>query len=127
MNKKILIGLTVILVLVFAVPAFAEFTGLTDAQKTKINNIQKQITELRKQQIDEYVKAGQITADQGKVIKENMDKAEKYREENGITPGFGGGRRGNGGFGGPGMGGGCGMRGGFGGGFNGGAAQNTSI
>lgn len=127
MKKKLLIVLTVVLVMAFAVPAFAELTGLTDAQKAKVNNIQKQITELRKQQVDEYLKAGQITTDQAKVIKENMDKADQYRAENGITPGSGRGRCGNGGFGGPGMGGGCGMRGGFGDGFGGGAAQNTSI
>lgn len=117
MKRKLLIGLTAILVLAFAVPAFATFNGFTDAQKKNISNYQKQMVELRKKMVDEYVSAGQITADQAKVIKDNMDKAQKYREDNGIIGGPGMGGRGCGGAGGfgqgacgnAGLGGGCGI------------------
>lgn len=110
MKKKLLIALTVIMVLAFAVPAFADLADLTDKQKQEINGLQSQIVELRKQMVDKYVDAGQITVDQGKAIKDRIDQAEKYRQENNILPGAGIGRGNCGGFGG-GFGGGCGMRG----------------
>lgn len=111
MKKKVLIALTVVFVLAFAVPAFA---ALTDVQKQEILDLHKQMVDLRKQMIDKYVDAGEITADQGQAIKDRMDQAEKYRQDNGILPGAGiVSGRGCGGFGG-GAGGGCGM-GGFGG------------
>lgn len=113
MKKKLFIALTMVLVLAFAVPAFA---ALTDAQKQEVTDLQKQMTDLRKQMIDKYVAGGQITAEEGKTIKDRMDQAEKYRQENNILPGAGiGGGCGGGGTAG---GGGCGMaggRGGFGG------------
>lgn len=115
MKRRLIIGITMILVLVFAVPAFAALSGLTDKQKQEVNNLQKQIIDLRKQMVDKYVEAGQITAEQGKAIKDRVDQAQKYREDNNILPGAGlgkgscggGGCRGNcgsgarGGFGGP--------------------------
>lgn len=123
MKKNLFVVLTVALVLALGVPAFAALTDLTDAQKTKIQGLEKQATELRKQIIDEYAKAGQLTSDEAKIIKENMDKAQKYREDNGIIGGPGMGR-GKGRCGG----GGCGVNGGFGGGCGGWGAgvNNTS-
>lgn len=103
MTKKIMIGLSVLLVLVFAVPAFGAITGLTDSQKQDLNDMQKKIVELRKQMVDKYAESGQLTADQAKTIKENIDKAEQNREKSGILPGAGLGRGGNG-FGGCGLG-----------------------
>lgn len=121
MKKNLLIVLTVVLIFVLGVPAFAALTGLTDAQKTKIQGLERQSIELRKQIIDEYAKAGQLTSDEAKVIKENMDKGQKYREENGIIggPGMGRGRGRCGG-------GGCGVNGGFGGGCGMGAGFNNN-
>lgn len=124
MNKNLLVVLTVVLIFVLGVPAFAAITDLTDAQKTKIQGLEKQVTVLRKQIVDEYAKAGQLTSDQAQVIKDNMDKAQKYREENGIVGGPGMGR-GKGRCGG----GGCGVNGGFGGGCSGwgtGAGNNNT-
>jgi len=106
MKRKLLIALTVILVIAFAVPAFADLAGLTDKQKQEINGLNSQIVELRKQMVDKYVDAGQITADQSKAIKDRMDQVEKYRQDNNILPGSGFGRGNCGGFGG-----GCGMGG----------------
>ncbi|PKM80059.1 MAG: hypothetical protein CVU89_15495 [Firmicutes bacterium HGW-Firmicutes-14] len=130
MKKKLLVALSVILVLAFAIPAFA---AVTDAQKTEILDIHKQMLELRKKLVDKYVEAGELTADEGKAIKDRVDEMEKYRDENGILPGpgmMGGGGRGcggygaNAGYGGSGAGAGFGgpmMRGGW------GAAQGQSI
>ena len=115
MKKKLLIALTAILVLAFAVPAFA---ALTDVQKQEILDLHKQVIDLRKQMIDKYVDSGEISADQGQVIKDRIDQAEKYRQENGVLPGAGfRNGAGNGyGAGCSGFGGGCGgpRRGGFG-------------
>ena len=121
MKKNLLIVLTVVLIFVLGVPAFAALKDLTDAQKTKIQGLERQSIELRKQIIDEYAKAGQLTTDEAKTIKDNMDKAQKYREEKGIIggPGMGGGRGRCGG-------GGCGMNGGFGGGCGAGFNNNAA-
>jgi len=113
MKKKLLIALTAVLVLAFAVPAFA---ALTDTQKQDILDLHKQIVEMRKQLVDKYVESGELTADQGQGIKDRMDQAEQYRQENDILPGAGF-RNGGGGCGAYGAGGGCGGGAGFRGGF----------
>ncbi|MHB9094478.1 MAG: YckD family protein [Eubacteriales bacterium] len=109
MKKKVLIALTVVLVLAFAVPALGALTGFTDVQKQQILDLHKQTVELRKQMVDKYVEAGQLTADEGKAAKDRIDQAEKYRQDNNILPGQGLGRGNCGGFGGgcggPGLGG----------------------
>lgn len=127
MKKNLLVVLTVVLLFVLGVPAFAALTDLTDAQKTKIQGLEKQVTELRKQIVDEYAKAGQLTSDQAQTIKDNMDKAQKYREDNGITggPGMGRGRGRCGGGVNGGFGGGCGW--GTGANNNAGANTQTSL
>ncbi|GAW31308.1 hypothetical protein JDF658_10730 [Carboxydocella sp. JDF658] len=116
MKKKWLALVAAVLLVAFAVPAFA---AITDAQKKEILDLQKQIVELRKKMIDKYVEAGQLTPEQGKLMKDRMDQMEKYREQNGILPGpgmmQGGGCGGfgfgaNGGFGGPMMRGGWGVQ-----------------
>lgn len=125
MTKKLMIGLSVLLLLVFAVPAFGAITGFTDSQKQELNDLQKKIVELRKQMVDKYVEAGQLTADQAKTIKDNIDKAEQNREKSGILPGVGIGR----GFGGCGLGRGAGngcVGGGCGGGLGAGTAGYVS-
>ncbi len=119
MKKKLLIALTAVLVLAFAVPAFA---ALTDTQKQDILDLHKQILELRKQMVDKYVESGEITSDQGQAIKDRMDQAEQYRQENNILPGAG--FRNGGGCGGYGAGAGC---GGGGAGFRGGFGANANL
>lgn len=100
MKKKILIGLvTAALAAVLAVPAFA---AISDTQKNDINGLYGQIAELRKQIVDKYVDAGEITNEQAQAIKENIDQAAKYQEEAGgfAGPGVGcGGGAAGGGYG----------------------------
>ncbi len=122
MKKKFIMGLVAVLVLAVAVPA--AYAAITDKQKQEIDGIYKQMFELRKQVVDKYVEAGELTKEQGDTMKKNMNEAYKNRQENGtgIAPG---------GCGGPGMqemhnsmmgGGGMmggGMMGGFGGGMMG--------
>ncbi len=89
MSKKLLIALTVVLVIAFAIPAFA---AITDVQKKEISETQKQITALRKQLVQKYVDAGQITKEQGTTIQKNIDQRQEYIEQNptAMVPGAGG-------------------------------------
>jgi len=114
MNKKILAGVLALFILVFAAPA--AFAAITDAQQKEINDLNKQIFELRKQVIDKYAAAGEITKEQADLAKKRIDDMAKYRAENGAA--FGPGACGGPGFGG------CGMGGGFGKGFGRGPGFN---
>ena len=79
MKKKILLVLTVVFVLaLIAVPAFA---AMNDQQKTEIDTLYKQISELQKQIVDKYVDAGNITKAQADAAKANIDAAEQYRQQ----------------------------------------------
>jgi hypothetical protein len=96
-KRKIIIAVATVLVL--AVMAPAAFAALTDKQQDEVNKIYKQMDELRKQLIQVYVDAGQLTPEQGKQLQERQVGP-------GNGPGFGrGAGRGFGGFG-PGFGGG---------------------
>lgn len=104
MSKKVMIALAVIALVAMIVPS--AYAAITDAQKQKVDDLQKQMLELKKEMVETYVDAGEITQEQADVMIERMESMEKYRSENGITPGFGkGGRRGSGGCGGAGFGG----------------------
>jgi len=117
MTKKLVTGIVaVLLVIALAVPAFA---AITDVQKEEINGLYQQIAELRKQIVQKYIDAGEVTKEQGDLIQKNIDEATKYQQENGgaFGPGWGCGGGGMmGGYGGGGMmngyGGGYGMMGG---------------
>lgn len=103
MKRKSIIALAVVLLLAFAVPVLAATAGLTDQQDQPVPDLQKQAHEVRKQMVDKYVEAGQLTREQGDAIKQQMDQNYEYRVNNGILPGSGlgwGGRGGRGGFGG---------------------------
>lgn len=79
MKKKILLVLMVVFVLaLMAVPAFA---AMNDQQKTEIDALNKQISELQKQIVDKYVDAGNMTKAQADVDKANIDAVEKYRQQ----------------------------------------------
>lgn len=89
MKKKILTGLvTVAFAAVLAVPAFA---AISETQKNEVNDLYGQIAELRKQIVDTYVDAGEITKEQAQTIKENIDQAAEYQEEVGGFAGPGAG------------------------------------
>lgn len=114
--KKVFTGIVaVLLVAALAIPAFA--ANLSDSQKDQINNLYDQMANLRKQLVQKYVDAGEITKDEAAQIEKNIDNATKYQKENSGQPGYGAGY-GCGGYGGYGMMGGYGgygMMGGYGG------------
>lgn len=111
MKKKLIIALATLLVLALAVPALAAAVApgtLSQDQAKEITNLHKQMMDIRKQMVDKYVEYGQLTPEQGKQIKANIDSRQQYFEKN---PGqfkgmgrMGGCRQGGGGMG-PGMGG----------------------
>ncbi|GAV23871.1 YckD family protein [Carboxydothermus pertinax] len=130
MNKKLLVGLIVVLLLAIAVPAIA---AVTNPQLEELKGLYRQMAEVQKKMVDVRVKAGLLTKEQGEVIKKNIDARLDYLEKNpaAVTPGPGAGGYGFG----PGVAcpnalagyGGCGFGGGFGGcGFGGGAYAPTT-
>ncbi len=110
--KKLFTGMvTAALVAALAVPAFA---GISDTQKKEISDLYSKIGELRKEIVQKYVDAGEITKEQGTALKENIDRATEYQEENSGNAGPGLGCGGYGMMGGYGMGAGYGgMMGGY--------------
>lgn len=98
--KKKLTALLVagVLAVALAVPAYA---AITDSQKKEITDLYSQIAGLRKQLVQKYVDDGVITKAQGDTMKQNIDQAEKYQEQNAGTfvPGTGCGGVGCGGLG----------------------------
>ncbi|WP_366923957.1 YckD family protein [Metallumcola ferriviriculae] len=125
--KKFTVLAVAILVLAMALPAFAD----TEAN-SKLGDLFNQMFETRQKIVDEYVNQGQLTEEQGAYMKEHMEAAQEFQQENGYNygPGYGMGRGGcgmgggmMGGFGGPGYGG---MMGGFGPNGNAGGFQNSS-
>jgi hypothetical protein len=114
--KKILLGIVAAILIMAPLTAFAatsdapaaqairsfcgiDFSKLTDAQKTDLNDSFNKMMDLRKESINTMVEDGAITKEQGDAAIKRFDDMAKYREENG----FAGGRMG-GGIGGPGMG-----------------------
>jgi len=83
MKKKVVILLTLVALLALAIPTFAE-TSITPSneQTTKINNLHKQIIELRMQMVDEMEKAGEVSTDQAKYMKDNMQQRMEYLQQN---------------------------------------------
>ncbi len=119
MVRRGLLLLSTLLMLALLAPA--AFGAVTDAQQKEIDSLYKQMIELRKQMIQKYVEAGEITPDQAKLMQERMDYMLKNRSQNGFR-GLGPGACGGPGAGGPGFGG-CGK--GFGKGFGGFNRQGT--
>lgn len=97
MSKKVLIAIAVVVLMALAVPT--AFAAISDKQKDEIKTIYKQMFSLRKQMVDKYVEAGEITKAEGDAWKARIDTAEKNREANGYAPGPGNGRGGRGGCG----------------------------
>lgn len=79
MTRKLIIALTALLVIAFAVPAYA---AITDGQKKEILDLQKQMAALKKQIVQKYVDSGEITKEEGKTIQDNIDKWQDYAEKN---------------------------------------------
>lgn len=100
MRKKVLIAIAVVVLMALMVPA--AYAAISDQQKDDIKAIYQQMFTLRKQMVDKYVEAGEITKTEGDAWKARIDAAQKNSEANGYAPG-------------PGNGGGCGMGSGSGG------------
>lgn len=121
MKRKILIGITMIMLLAIAVPWAAAATDaqtpaaqaptvqapaptppsgpytLNDQQKKEVQPIYDKILDARKQLIQKYVDYGKITKEQADYYTKRMEDMQKYRMDNGFGPGMG---RGCGGYGG---------------------------
>lgn len=83
MKKKVVILLTLVALLALAIPTFAEtITTPSSEQTTKINNLHKQIIELRMQMVDEMEKVGEINSEQAKFMKDNMQQRMEYLQQN---------------------------------------------
>ncbi|GAV25240.1 hypothetical protein ciss_11730 [Carboxydothermus islandicus] len=95
MKKKVIVGLVVVLLLAFTVPAMA---ALTADQKNELIDLYKQQAEIMKKIIDVRVKAGLITKEQGDFMKQRIDAMLQYRIQNPDAFGPGCGGFGRGGF-----------------------------
>lgn len=109
--KKLLTGVAAALLLAaFALPSFAATLSSSDTKE--INSLYDQIANLRKQIVQKYVDSGTLTKTQGNQLKENIDNAAKFQEQNSANPGsaagYGCGVGGAGGYG---------MMGGYGSGY----------
>lgn len=84
MTKKIAFILTLVFLLVLAVPVV--FAAVTGDQKAEIDALYQQIVELRKQIIDKYVEGGEISKEQGELLKQRIEQAEQFRRNNNLGP-----------------------------------------
>ena len=91
MPKKYAILLALVLIVAIGVPA--AYASLNDTQQSQVNQLYKQMLDIRKQIVDKYVDAGQITPDQGNAIKKQIDRMYDYSVKNGggFGPGMMGG------------------------------------
>ncbi|MGI6286326.1 hypothetical protein MHOCP_17740 [Moorella humiferrea] len=85
--KKIALILAVVLTLGVLTPV--AFAAVSDQQKAEIESLYQQIIALRQQIIDKYVESGQLTKEQGDLIKQRIQAMEEYRAQNGFVPGPG--------------------------------------
>ncbi|GAV22877.1 YckD family protein [Carboxydothermus pertinax] len=97
MKRKLIIGLVLVLLVAFTVPAMA---ALTSDQQKELTDLYKQQAEIMKKIIDVRVKAGLITKEQGDFMKQRIDTMLQYRLQNPQAVGPGCGGFGRGGFGG---------------------------
>ena len=95
MKRKLIVGLVVLLLVAFTVPAMA---ALTTDQKNELTDLYKQQAEIMKKIIDVRVKAGLITKEQGDLMKQRIDSMLQYRLQNPEAVGPGCGGFGQGGF-----------------------------
>ncbi|ACV64565.1 conserved hypothetical protein [Desulfofarcimen acetoxidans DSM 771] len=85
MKRKWIIGVALLVLVSFAVPVFAATNTAIDA-KTWF----EQKFAAKKAAVDQAVKDGRITEEQGQVWKEHFDQMAEFHEQNGyICPGGG--------------------------------------
>jgi len=99
MNKKILIGFTVVLLL--ALGATTVFGALNDSQKSELDQLYQQMVTIQNQIIDKRIEYNQLTPDQGKWMKKRMEERLQYMKNNNydFPCGNGGGMMGGYGYG----------------------------
>jgi len=99
MKRKWIIGIALLALVAFAIPAFAVTNTSTDAKAWF-----EQMFAAKKSAVDQAVTDGRITEEQGKAWKDHFDQMYELREQNGFTcpgggAGLGGFGRGQGGCG----------------------------
>lgn len=80
MKRKIALLVLTLLLVAVAVPT--AYAALTDDQQKALDSLYDQMAALRKQMIQQYVDAGLITAEQGKLMQERADLMIQYRKQN---------------------------------------------
>gem|GEM_PF-995462 len=82
MNKKVIVSS------ILAVSLVA-FSGIAYAAEQNNNTPEwfKSMIQWRKEQVNEQVKSGNITEEQGKQWNEKIDAMEEFHKDNGFTPG----------------------------------------
>lgn len=96
MNKVCALGLAIMLALAISVPVYAAHgdesaempnqVQLTDKQQKELASLYKDILKKEHKVIATYVKYGVLTAEQGKMITEHLDKRYMKLEQNGFVP-----------------------------------------
>ncbi|GFN22104.1 YckD family protein [Thermanaeromonas sp. C210] len=82
MKKKLVVVMATLLLVALAVPA--AFAALNDQQREEVNQLFQQMFELKKQIIDKYVEGGEITPEQGRIMKEHLDYMQQYHRDYGF-------------------------------------------
>ena len=91
MKRKWIIGIALLALVAFAVPAFAVTNVPTDAKAWF-----EQMFAAKKSAVDQAVTDGRITEEQGKAWKDHFDQIAEFHEQNGYVCPVGGSGMGNG-------------------------------
>ncbi|MEW6662427.1 MAG: YckD family protein [Bacillota bacterium] len=87
MKKLILLVLAIVL-LAAAIPA--AYATITDQKQQEIDQLHRQMAELKKQLVEKYVEAGLISPEQGILMQERIEQMLQNRQGPGMMLGPGG-------------------------------------
>lgn len=82
MKKKLIVAVATVLLVALAAPV--ALAALSDQQKEEINRLYQQMFDLKKQIVDKYVEGGEITPEQGRLMKEHLDYMQQYHRDYGF-------------------------------------------